>query len=224
MSAIIEPPAMFRTKKDWAYLQLRNWIVMGELEPGARLDQERLAEQLGVSRFPLRQALERLAMDGLVLERPHQSSTVAPIRMDDAEDVYAGREALEVMLAAEASRKSSTTSVSEIGVILSDQRRAIATGERRTYNDLDRRFHMAIYQKSGFHRSLDLLERLRSMSDRYVFLYLSDARRVETALHEHEEIFDAYRRGDPEQIEGATRAHIRHGLAELRRMLSDSER
>lgn len=224
-NSAVSSPSKFRTKKDWTYLQLRDWIITGELEPGARLDQERLAEQLSVSRFPLRQALSRLAVEGLVLERDHQSAIVAPIRREDVDDVYAGREALEAMLAATAAGRTDSDRVSSIGRILEDQKRAIEAGERPAYNDLDRRFHRAIYLGSGFEHSVELLEGLRSLSDRYVLLYLSDVRRAEKALREHQEIFKAYAEGDTERIERATREHVRNGRDELRRILAtpDSE-
>lgn len=218
--SVVDLAPTFRTKKDWTYLQLRSWIIAGDLEPGGRLDQERLAEQLGVSRFPLRQALTRLAVEGLVLERDHQSAIVAPIRREDVDDVYAGREALETMLAATAVERADPASVAGIGQILEAQRRAIEAGERATYNDLDRQFHRAIYVTSGFEHSVELLDGLRSLSDRYVRLYLRDIRRAEKALRDHEEIFRAYADGDAERIERATRQHIRGGRDELRRILS----
>jgi DNA-binding FadR family transcriptional regulator len=89
----------FRTKSDWAYAQLRDWIQGGVLDPGQKLDQEWLAAELGISRIPLRHALVKLEADGLVESRPHQGAIVTPLSLEAAEDIYASR--LRSMLGAE---------------------------------------------------------------------------------------------------------------------------
>ena len=106
-----EGPLDRRTLTERAYLRLRHDVETGVLPPGQRLDERALCEQLGVSRTPLRHALERLVHDGLAQRSPYQGVFVRSISVSDVENLYVVRSCLEqlaVRLAAErATRKSS---------------------------------------------------------------------------------------------------------------------
>ena len=181
-------------KQDWAYRQLRDWILTGVLRPGRQLGQEHLAAELGISRIPLRHALSRLASEGLVVDRPHQQWTVAAMSIADARDVYHGRAALEVMLASTAARsKAREEALAGISSLLEEQRKAAAEGDRARVSLLDRRFHGAVYLLAEMPASVSALDQLRSKSDRYVALYLADTDRAKSSLAEHGGILDALR-------------------------------
>ncbi|MBB5158307.1 GntR family transcriptional regulator [Saccharopolyspora phatthalungensis] len=212
-------------KQDWAYQQLRQWILAGTLEPGEQLSQERLATELGISRVPLRHALSRLASEGLVVDRPHQRWTVAEVSLNDAADVYHGRAALEAMLAEAAARtvaevSGDVSALEEIEALLAEQRQAAAAGDRARVSVLDRRFHGAIYALAGMPASTVALEQLRTKSDRYVALYLADVDRVQNSLAEHTAMMAALRSGDAATFADLTRAHVLGGLEVLAHLLS----
>lgn len=218
-------------KQDWAYQQVRDWILSGTLRPGQRLGQEQLAEDLGISRVPLRHALSRLASEGLVVDRPHQTWVVAEVSADDAKDVYSGRVSLEEMLAMAAARSLTTLdresrerTLVQLEEILAEQEWASSRGDRRRVNELDRQFHTAIYALAGMPQSLAALQQLRTMSDRYIALYLSDVDRARTSISEHATILSRLRAGDAEGVAAAVRAHVLAGLAVLTEMLKPGER
>ncbi|WP_104530880.1 GntR family transcriptional regulator [Wenjunlia vitaminophila] len=211
-------------KQDWAYQQLRERILTGRLAPGERLSQERLANELGISRGPLRDALSRLAAEMLVVDRPHQKWTVAEVSVADARDIYNGRAALESMLAAAAAQSPSDVRAArctELEVLLERQRTATSLGDVAEVRLWDRRFHDGIYALAGMPASLGALDHLRAKSDRYISLYLSDTSRAHTSADEHADILDALSAGNPERSGALTRTHVLGGLTLLTGTIGD---
>lgn len=212
------PPPITLRKQDWAYQCLRDWILNGRLAPAQRLDQEGLAQELEISRVPLRQALARLAAEGLVVDRPHQRWVVARVSPADVRDVYHGREALETMLAFNAAVAVTPAQLQRIADLLREQELATRRGHADRARDLDRRFHNAIYEHARMPRSLELLEQLCTLSDWYTSMYASDPG---SSPQEHEAILAALREGDAAAVREATRAHIRRSLGTLTAQLTD---
>lgn len=213
----------YRTKTEWAYIQLRRWIQSGELGAEQRLDQQQLAARLGVSRVPLRQALVRLQADGLVVGRHHVSATVAPLSFEHAEDIYAGRGALEPMLTEAAVRRLDDGTIRDLKYLLEEQQEALAAGKRPRFLELDRRFHSRLYQESGYRTSVDLVHRLRDLSDRYVAAFQGDAERSHSTLLEHHEIVRACASRDAAEAGRLVREHVRRGIEFLRQMPRSAE-
>lgn len=208
----------YRTKSDWAYLQLRQWIQSGVLEAEQRLDQEELAARLGVSRVPLRQALVRLQAEGLVIGKPHVGASVAPLSLADAEDIYASRAALEPMLTKAAVPHLSKGIFEELDRCIGEQQAALDSGDRQRFLELDRQFHKRLYDQSNYRTSVELVQRLRDLSDRYVAVFQGDAARSRTTIEEHRKIFRACSAGDAEFAASLVADHVRHGIDFLRQM------
>lgn len=213
----------YRTKTEWAYIQLRRWIQSGELEAEQRLDQQQLATRLGVSRVPLRQALVRLQADGLVVARHHFSATVAPLSFEHAEDIYASRGALEPMLTEAAVQRLDNGTIRDLDALLEEQQEALAAGLRPRFLELDRSFHNRLYQESGYHTSVELVQRLRDLSDRYVAAFQGDAERSQSTLLEHHDIVRASASRDAAKAARLVRDHVRRGIDFLRQMQRSAE-
>ncbi|MFJ7996344.1 GntR family transcriptional regulator [Streptomyces sp. NPDC096310] len=202
-------------KQDWAYQQLRERILTGDLAPGQQLSQEALAGELGISRGPLRDALSRLAAEHLVVDRPHQKSVVAEVSVADARDIYNGRAALESVLAAAAAQTDRAALAADFGLLLERQRIAVSLGDTAQVRLLDRQFHDALYTLAAMPATLAALDQLRAKSDRYVALYLADAHRAQNSVDEHTAILDAFLVGDAERTAALTRTHVLGGLGVL---------
>ncbi|MFE7976531.1 GntR family transcriptional regulator [Streptomyces shenzhenensis] len=216
-SAVAPAPWSLR-KTDWAYQQLREWILSGRLAPGERLSQERLAGELGISRGPLRDALSRLATENLVIDRPHQKWIVAEVSVADARDVYNGRAALEGMLAAAAAQAAAperAARCADLDELLARQTEAARGADMTLLRRLDRLFHDTIYALAAMPASLGALDQLRARSDRYIALYLADSDRAHTSVEEHTRILEALRSGDATQSSLLTRDHVLGGLTAL---------
>lgn len=208
--------AGYRTKSEWAYVQLRQWIQSGALGPEERLDQEDLAARLGISRAPLRQALVKLQADGLVSSRPHAGATVAPLSLADAEDIYAARSVLEPMLTEVATARMDENAVQELQLLIQEQEKMLKAGDRTEFLALDRQFHARLYSEAGYSTSIDLVDRLRDLSERYVAAYQGDAQRSDTTLIEHREIVRLCAEGDGAGAARAMRDHVSRGIEYLR--------
>ncbi|WP_329070871.1 GntR family transcriptional regulator [Streptomyces sp. NBC_01429] len=205
-------------KQDWAYQQLRERILTGALAPGEQLSQEALANELGISRGPLRDALSRLAAESLVVDRPHQKSIVAEVSVADARDIYNGRAALEGVLAAAAAQADADErdfQAADFGLLLERQRIAVSLGDAAQVRMLDRQFHDAVYAMAAMPATLAALNQLRAKSDRYLALYLADSQRAQISVDEHTAILDALLSGDAEQSAALTRTHVLGGLTLL---------
>ncbi|MBC3191091.1 GntR family transcriptional regulator [Pseudonocardia sp. C8] len=207
-------------KQDWAYQVIRDRILTGEMGPGETIRQQELADELTVSRIPLRHALSRLAADGLVVDRPHQSWTVAEISVEDARDLYLGRAALEEALARAAANRvaeSETPLPGLIGIehVLRSQHDAARDQDRRELMRLDHEFHTRIYELARMPASLSALQLLRTRSDRYVSLHLARLDRAQDSLAEHEQILTALDAGDADRTAVLTRDHVLGGWCSL---------
>jgi DNA-binding GntR family transcriptional regulator len=213
-SGLIVPEINWR-KQDWAYEQMREWIILGELPSGARIDQEQLASQLGISRIPLREAIARLTSEGLLHGKAHQQLVVSELSLEDARDVYCGRQALEGALASQAAQHASPDDLIQIEDVLREQESHLGTGGPDDFLKLDHRFHHLIYTTARTPKTLNAAASLFAMSQRYVRLYLSDPARSVTSFREHTAIFAAIKLGDAETASRLTIEHVATGLASL---------
>ncbi|SFA41697.1 DNA-binding transcriptional regulator, GntR family [Rhodococcoides kroppenstedtii] len=203
------------TKNDYVYEQLRTRILTGELAAGSVIGQARLATELGVSTTPLREAVRRLAAEGMIELEPHRDARVTPVSADEARHLYQVRESLDPLATALAAQHRTTADVAAIEFALSRLEPITDAG------DLDallrhREFHRAVYRASGNPVLIDILERLWDKADRYRLIGLRhsgdstrDHARVAT---EHQAISDAVAAGDAAAAQQAMTDHIRRSL------------
>jgi DNA-binding GntR family transcriptional regulator len=206
----------YRTKVDIATDQLREWILSGDLHYGERLDQARLAATLDVSRMPLRQALLRLADEGLIEAPPHRSAVVTRLSTTELEDLYQARRAMEGVLAELGSQRRDESCVRAMERGLREQEKAVAKGDLRRWVELDREFHFVLYRAAGQPRSYEITAQLRSSADRYIRHYASYRSGAATSVIEHREILELCRARDGAGIRSATERHVLVGLEALR--------
>lgn len=183
---------------------LHTMIMAGELAPGRVLRQDELATMLGVSRTPLREALQRLAQNGLVTIG-RRGATVVAVSREDLIDLYEMREALEGMAARHVARKISAAEVDELAVLL--ERVQASQGEE--WVRLNREFHTRMYDISGKAQLSALIASLSARADVYVRMLAGSMRRRMSADVEHTDIVDALRAHDEEAAATAVIEHLR---------------
>jgi DNA-binding GntR family transcriptional regulator len=182
-----------------AYAQLRAAILEGVLEPGVAFSQVRLAEELGISRTPLREALRLLQMEGLVHSEYNRQVTVAPLHVGTCESLYAMRIALEPLAVRLTVSKLTQSDRVEISAHLDVLTSASDDSEYSSARDAHRRFHLGLTQHAGEPLSArvgdlwDHAERFRLLYNRQAAGDLAVQR---LAGAEHQAIFDAAHRGD----------------------------
>lgn len=193
---------------------LRNAIVMHAFEPGAPLDKARLCEKLGVSRFPVSEALARLQDQGLVDIQPQRGTTVSLIKLSDARENMFLRKALETEAVRALSGTLDAAIAAELKANLAAQKEALAEDEKQKFHKLDLAFHDILLSALGFPRVKAAVESARLALDRVRFLLASPSRRVKTVA-EHELIVAAIEKRDGDAAAGAMAHHLDQVMKEL---------
>jgi DNA-binding GntR family transcriptional regulator len=201
-----------RKLTDLAYDAVKGAILSGQLAMGERLVETRLAADLGMSRGPLREALQRLAKEGLVVERPHQGVIVAPLSAQDVADLYNVRLGLEtVAVRLFVLRKGSTR---ELRQAIARMQRAVNSGDTETFVQADLDFHRHISQQSGNARLQRMFEDLQGPLQ--MIIALGDLHeRLDAVAAAHAAIVDALERGDERQAVALSEAGIMSGVREF---------
>ncbi|HEX6309355.1 MAG TPA: GntR family transcriptional regulator [Longimicrobiales bacterium] len=207
-----------------AYEKLRELIVLGRLAPGARIIETAIASRLGVSRTPVRAALQRLQQEGyVVITSPGQQSrmSVAPLTQEDAMELFGMVSVFEGLAADGAAgrpveqRARVARELREINERLLEA----SSSERRDVNRvfvLDRTFHRRVVEAGAGPRLLALHEAFKPHSERYGRIYSSALiDEIATSVGEHEEIVHAIERGDGEAADAAMRKNWSNAAARL---------
>ncbi len=186
---------------------LRERIRTGEIPPGTRLRQEVLAEELGISRTPLREAMRLLAADGLVELEPNRGAIVTALRHDDQVAFWEARLALEPAAARLAAERPSATGIEAMRTAIAEQRSAHADGEGFAAN---RAFHLALVAAAGNPHLDRFAETLwiRTVGQSIYAAQSSDATVVAAYADQHAAMLAAVESGDAELAERLTREHI----------------
>lgn len=195
--------------------RLRHLILSRQLRPGERLVQRDLAEQFGVSRTPVREALHRLASDGLVTIAPHKGATVAKFLLSDLEDIYSVRIALEGYAANLAARHITDEELRTLDRLLEEMERAFQAEDRGRLLEVNRRFDTTIYSASRQSRLCELIVKHIELADLYRRLYFSLGKLSAHTVAEHREILAALQRRDPEEAERLSRVALEKTAAGL---------
>ena len=205
----MERAIRFKSAADYATSEIQRMILAGELAAGERLDQVRLAEQLDVSRHPVRQAIERLAERGFVLLSPHRSAVVTAHSISDLVELYSLRENLEDM----ALRASWPRLVAEGTADLEEIHKRLAAQDSETdiedYMHENRAFHLRFYSDCGNRHLLRTIITLFDLSVRYQRTALTAERRQSQSRDEHASMMDALRARDLDLLSKRLRAHNR---------------
>lgn len=195
------------SRVEHAYEYIRQAILNHRLKPGDRLREADLAETIGVSRTPLREALARLEFDGLIVNDPARGLAVTQLDYNMVGELYFIREVLEGSAARLAAQHASEVEVAIIEEICDQYRRA--TGDGAALAMRNRQFHEALYRCA---HNRYLVRTLDGLHDALALLgesMLLDPKRAEQTLQEHAEIVEAIKARNPDAAELATRKHIR---------------
>jgi DNA-binding GntR family transcriptional regulator len=197
---------------DTVYASLKDGVVKGTLAPGERLREEELARRFRVSRTPVREALGKLEVEGLVANRPGRGLVVAELGHEEIVEIYVLREVLEGAATRLAAERATELDLARLGLVL--QAIDEATDERADERvvRLNADFHHIIWRVAGNRRLLKLLNDLQDAIRRFQRLTLLYPGRMEQALEEHRALFDAIRRRDSAAAEAIAREHMRQVL------------
>lgn len=194
--------------RDVVFNTLRRAILKGELKPGERLMEIALADKLGVSRTPIREAIRKLELEGLVVMAPRKGAKVASITERDLSDVLEVRKGMEVLAISLACKRITGEELEKLETIEQSFQKLIESGNLTELAEMDVKFHDTIYQATNNQRLVQLLNNLREQMYRYRMEYLKDIAVRRTLAEEHKAICRALRERDEQQAEEYVSIHI----------------
>jgi DNA-binding GntR family transcriptional regulator len=203
-----------RKVTDWVYEEVREAIIELRLKPGEPLREATMAEQLGVSKTPVREAFARLEQEGLVETTSFKGAVVSGYSPEDLQEIYELREMLEAAAARAAATSASDATLARLANLVAESR------ELRAKDDLDGlavllgAFDAVIYEQVANQRIRALIENLKAHLARIGRLTEEIPGRVKASVEEHAAIVDAIAARDPDEAERSMRTHIRSVLTD----------
>jgi DNA-binding GntR family transcriptional regulator len=198
-----------RTLRDRISDSIRDSIIEGKLVPGERLAEPDVANQLGVSRTPLREAFLQLEAEGFLTVNPRKGAVVSALSLKDAEETYQIKSSLEA-LAARLAVKCIDIKVIEKLNEINNEMRIIANSREKDYKEfleLNAAFHQMINDSCGNEKLKKTIIVLRNQTLRYNYIYLSLISHLEESVMEHDEIISVLKSEDEDKIEILVKNH-----------------
>jgi len=202
------------------YRRLRGAIQRGEFDPGTRLVEQRLAEELGVSRTPVREALYRLEREGLVTKVPHKGIVVREQDPEELKEVLELRGLLEGHAAALAAKKGDEELFDELEEILKRSEEALEKNDIDELVKLNTQFHETLYRRCGNHKLLELIKDLRDQFFRFRTSILRIKGMPRVSIEDHYKMLELMRKGESQAVEKLVREHIGRGKERLLREIN----
>ena len=209
--------------RDEVFLTLKQAVLDGTLQPGERLMEIHLARQLGVSRTPVREALRKLELEGLVLTLPNRGAMVAQITLTDLEDVMEIREALEELAARKACAKIGEEQFAALRGAAEDFESGLRADDLAAAALADSAFHEMLCEAAGNKRLSQLMDSLRSQMYRYRLESLKNKKSHPDLIRQHRLICEAVKAGDEEKAASVIRMHIKEQKKLLLEFLSGGQ-
>ena len=206
--------------RDVVFNTLRQAILRGEMEPGERLMEIQLAQKLGVSRTPIREAIRKLELEGLVIMIPRKGAEVAHITEKDMRDVLEVRCTLEELAVALACKNVTPERIMDLRAANKVFESAIVSKDVVNIVDADVQFHDTIYAMTDNDMLIQIINKLREQMYRYRLEYVKDARTHSILINEHNDIIQKLADKDVEGAKMFMRQHIRNQEKGIIRLLN----
>ena len=206
------------TTSEYAYRQMKEWILDGTCPPGEKLNQDEFARKLGISRLPVRTALERLANDSLVILSPRRGCIVTPISKDNLIQIFTLRCVLEPLALREAAEKAKPSDFMRIKEFLEENEKSNPSLDESL--SLNKEFHEMLYQLSNNEVLINTINSLWEQSQRYRIIYFSTTKQIPRISKEHYQIIDLLLAGNVEGAADLLYKHTKTSLDELTKAIN----
>jgi DNA-binding GntR family transcriptional regulator len=210
----IAPTALYQEVAE----RLRQRIFAHELTPGDWIDEQKLAEQYGISRTPLREALKVLASEGLVELKPRRGCYVTEISRQDLDDIFPLMAMLEGRCAGDATRKAQPADIAALNDIHERLESAARDGRIEAFFEANQEFHLRIQELAGNRWLVSVIQDLRKVLKMSRLHSLSLEGRLQQSLNEHRAIMAAFKAGDATKAEALMHDHLLSGREALVKM------
>ena len=194
--------------RDIVFHTLRKAIITGELPPGERLMETQLGEKLGVSRTPIREAIRKLELEGLVVMVPRKGAQVAQFTQKDIKDVLEVRAALEALAVRLACKRMDERSFLRLQLVITEYAYAAKENDIETMIQKDVEFHEIIFCATNNDKLVQMFGNLGEQVHRFRIAYLKNTTESMSVQREHTEILEALRSGNSEAAAELATVHI----------------
>jgi DNA-binding GntR family transcriptional regulator len=212
----------YQPLREVVFETLRDAIIQGRLKPGERMMEIQLAEEMGVSRTPVREAIRKLELEGFIVTVPRKGAYVAGISVKDIVDVFEVRAALESLAAGLAAERIADQELEELERALVQIAEARG-GDLNAVVQTDTNFHEIIYRASRNQRLIQIITHLREQIQRFRTTSLSQPGRMKIALEEHRKIVEAISERNIELARALAREHIENAEQSFLNALREAE-
>ncbi len=199
----------YKPLRDVIFDTLREAIIVGELKPGERLMEVQLAQKMGVSRTPVREAIRKLELEGLVEMLPRKGAHIADLSVKDIMDVLEVRATLDGLASSLSATRISDEEIRELRHIQSQFVSYVEKDNLQGSIKKDVEFHDIIYRSSRNDKLIQISNNLREQIQRFRVIYLKDYSSTRELVREHNEIIEAIAARDPEAAMRSAQAHIK---------------
>jgi DNA-binding GntR family transcriptional regulator len=196
------------TDADRAYERIKQMIVTLKLKPGAVIQEQQLINQLSLGRTPIREALNRLEVENLVIIEPRRGIFVADIAITDLTQIYEVRKELEALAACLATARADAADIARLELLV-EEYRTIDPADLEALFAIDREFHMTLAHATNNSFLIRELDLFYNLSLRIWYLALSSVSASDIDVEAHLEILIAIQHRNPQMAEERMREHIR---------------
>lgn len=197
-----------RPLREIVYEELKMQILTGKISPGARMMEVELAEDMGVSRTPVREAIRKLEKEGLVTIEPRRGAYASKISEKDMVDILEVRQDMEGLAAYLASSRMSQDQMKQLEEISEEYDKAVKAGNMTDMIKYDSAFHNLIVESCNNSILMMMINQLQELVLRFRYIYYDNFKRAEKMPEEHRIIMDAIREGRSGEAREAADAHI----------------
>ena len=197
-----------RPLREMVYEELKMQILTGTIIPGTRMMEVELAEEMGVSRTPIREAIRKLEKEGLVTIEPRRGAYASQISTDDMVEILEVRQNMEGLAAFFAASRMKPEQMRELEDVSKKYNQAVADGNMQDMITYDTRFHRIIVESCNNKFLVQMIEQLQELVLRFRYIYYDNFRRAENMPEEHQTILEAIENGDADAARQAADIHI----------------
>ncbi len=208
MSKLVMKNDINLSLRDMVFITLREAILKGVFKPGDRLMEISLAKEMGVSRTPVREALQKLEKERLVNILPRKGVFVASITKEDVKDVLEVRKHLEELVVVLSCERATKEDINEMLERKAEFESAINTGDITRMAEADVAFHNVIYKSTGNQSLIEVLKNLHEKMYRYRMEHLKDKEGRKSLINEHDRLIEAIRTKNEDAAKEIINNHI----------------
>jgi len=190
---------------------IKKAIIRGKFKPGEKISEGELAESMGTSRTPLREAFRKLENEGFIEIIPRKGAVVTEIYPEEASDLYQIKSVLEGLAAKLAMSRITEKEIDKLEKINEDLKSLIDKNDIEMFYKTHQRFHEVFVKSSGNDRLIQMVRNLNDHFKRYGIVSLTLPGQFESATRQHAEIVEAFRQGDEKQVEAKVRKNVMTG-------------